>query len=258
MARHLPLLDAPLASDGGLAADAAPEASTHPTPPWSLGAEAERREAHAVDGGELLLVGDLAKAAGKTVRAIHLYEEVGLLRPSARSKGRYRLYERGALGRLRWIGKMSDLGLSLAQIQELVRGWEASPSAPFAMAGVRATYTAKLDETRQQIARLRELERELVESLAYLDSCTPCDPHEELHACAACTKHSEEQPELIAGVHAPRPPAPPTPFAHQDSDPPSTTLAGLDVRAAGSARSALSAHTARTARTARTAPSKDA
>lgn len=220
MARHLPLLH-PDAVDLVVAPRARAHAAGHTGEQGEAGRP--ERDDEALDGerrdaGELLLVGDLAKAAGKTVRAIHLYEEVGLLRPSARSKGRYRLYDKGALARLRWIAKMSDLGLSLAQIQELVRSWEESPSAPFAMAGVRATYHAKLDETRQQIARLRQLERELVESLAYLDSCTPCDPREELHACAACTKHSDEQPELVAGVRAPQPPSP-SPSAHRTHRP---------------------------------------
>src|SRR6476646_10222455 len=72
------------------------------------------------DGERLLQVGDIAKATGKTVRAIHHYEEVGLLRPHARSKGRYRLYDQAALHRVRWIGKLHDLGLSLAQIQDMV------------------------------------------------------------------------------------------------------------------------------------------
>src|ERR1041384_2231185 len=66
---------------------------------------------------QLLQVGDLARASGKTVRAIHHYEEVGLLKPHARSKGRYRLYDQAAVTRVRWIGKLHDLGLSLSQIQ---------------------------------------------------------------------------------------------------------------------------------------------
>ncbi|MBX3252474.1 MAG: MerR family DNA-binding transcriptional regulator, partial [Myxococcales bacterium] len=37
-------------------------------------------------------MGDLAREAGKTVRAIHLYEQMELLKPAGRSKGRYRLY----------------------------------------------------------------------------------------------------------------------------------------------------------------------
>ena len=40
------------------------------------------------NGDKLLQVGDLAKASGKTVRAIHHNEELGLLQPHARSKGR--------------------------------------------------------------------------------------------------------------------------------------------------------------------------
>src|SRR5262249_51264562 len=123
------------------------------------------------DGERLLQVGDIAKASGKTVRAIHHYEEVGLLRPHARSKGRYRLYGKQAVNRVRWIGKLHDLGLSLSQIQDMVKTWEEAPSAPDAMGRVRALYTRKLAETRAQIENLRSLERELVASLDYLDTC---------------------------------------------------------------------------------------
>ena len=41
----------------------------------------------------LLRVGDLARQTGKTVRAIHLYEELGLLAPATRSSGGFRLYD---------------------------------------------------------------------------------------------------------------------------------------------------------------------
>src|SRR6476646_6344423 len=107
------------------------------------------------DSGERLLqVGDIAKVSGKTVRAIHHYEEIGLLQPHARSKGRYRLYDQQALQRVRWIDKLHALGLSLNQIQELVEEWEKSPSAPGAMAGMRGMFQQKLEETRAQITRL--------------------------------------------------------------------------------------------------------
>src|SRR5215208_2061109 len=124
---------------------------------------------------KLLQVGDIAKAAGKTVRAIHHYEEVGLLRPHARSKGRYRLYDEAALVRIRWIGKLHDLGLSLPEIQGIIRAWETSPSAPGAMARMREIYQEKLEETRAQLAHLASLERELVASIEYLDTCETCD-----------------------------------------------------------------------------------
>src|SRR5690348_10503698 len=66
-----------------------------------------------VEAGDLMQIGDLARESGKTVRAIHLYEELNLLHPAARSKGRYRLYAPEALTRIRWIGKLQDMGFSL-------------------------------------------------------------------------------------------------------------------------------------------------
>lgn len=156
------------------------------------------------NGEKLLQVGDLARASGKTVRAIHHYEEVGLLKPHARSKGRYRLYDQAALTRLRWIGKLHDLGMSLAQIQQMVQVWEDSPSAPGAMGKIRSIYLQKLEETRAQIAHLAALERELDASIHYLDTCdTRCDPAELVRACTNCNVHDKAQhePELVAGIH---------------------------------------------------------
>ena len=41
---------------------------------------------------KLLRIGDLAEKTGKTKRALRLYEEMGLLVPSERSSGGFRLY----------------------------------------------------------------------------------------------------------------------------------------------------------------------
>ncbi|MBK8252229.1 MAG: MerR family transcriptional regulator [Polyangiaceae bacterium] len=155
------------------------------------------------DEDKLLQVGDVAKVSGKTVRAIHHYEELGLLQPHARSKGRYRLYDTGAVARVRWINKMHDLGLSLPQIQEIVRAWESASSAPSAMAKIRSTYQRKLEETRAQIAHMQSLERELQASIRYLDTCDACDPAEIVQACSSCHVHEseEKQPDLVAGIH---------------------------------------------------------
>ena len=53
----------------------------------------------------LLKVGELAKRTGKTVRAVHLYEELGLLAPAVRSKGGFRLYHDQAVTRIEWISQ---------------------------------------------------------------------------------------------------------------------------------------------------------
>lgn len=163
----------------------------------------------------LMQVGDLARETGKTVRAIHLYEELELLKPMGRSKGRYRLYGADALVRIRWIGKLQELGFSLTDIKAIVKEVEAEgrkSSAPVAMVKVREVYKAKLDATRAQIERLRALEREIEASLDYLDTCeSACEHDRLLHACplhssprergAPCNHHDTalEVPDLVAG-----------------------------------------------------------
>lgn len=164
-----------------------------------------------------LQVGDLAKAAGKTVRAIHHYEELGLLKPDARSKGRFRLYDEGAVARVRWIGKLCDLGMSLPEIQKVLEVWETAHAPAEGMAGVRSVYRGRLDAIRTQIERLQELEQELEASIAYLDTCDSCSPQlpelgsaglEPVPAepkpgvvCRACElREREAEPDLVAGI----------------------------------------------------------
>ncbi|MDB4940933.1 MAG: Mercuric resistance operon regulatory protein [Labilithrix sp.] len=175
------------------------------TIPLSIPASAPALDADALRDDETLMqVGDLARVAGKTVRALHLYEEMDLLKPAGRSKGRYRLYGPEALVRIRWIQKLQDLGFSLTHIKDIVKDVEqhgSASSASKAMGGVRDVYAKKLDETRAQIARLQALEGEIQASLEYLEACASlCDKGKLLPACQCCDHHSgQEVPDLVAG-----------------------------------------------------------
>jgi len=153
---------------------------------------------------ELMQIGDLAREAGKTIRAIHLYEELGLLTPAARSKGRFRLYGAESLVRIRWIGKLQEMGFSLGDIQTIVREGEGAAGAPDAMKRVREAYARQLEQTREQRRRLEALEHELAASLQYLDTCDVCDPQRLLSACECCDLHDKEidVPELVLGFRA--------------------------------------------------------
>jgi MerR family transcriptional regulator, copper efflux regulator len=179
-----------------------------PPPPESSGSVLVEREQTGQSSNanevELLQVGDLARETGKTVRAIHLYEELGLLKPAARSKGRYRLYTADGLVRIRWIGKLQEMGFSLTDIQQIVRDWEGGGTAPNAMRKMREVYAKKLEETRSHLDRLKALEREIESSILYLDTCDVCDPERLLGFCKACDLHSCEShvPELVAGFRA--------------------------------------------------------
>ncbi len=150
-----------------------------------------------------LKVGELAKRAGKTVRALHLYEELGLLQPSVRSQGGFRLYEEAALERVQWISKLQEVGFSLSEIRRAARSLEAQgrESAPAAMAEVRGIFRERLDETRRNIARLKSLEGELQASLQYLQACRGCSTTTRLPACTTCEHRGEDEavPGLVAG-----------------------------------------------------------
>ncbi len=153
--------------------------------------------------GRLMRVGQLAKATGKTVRTMHLYEELGLLRPVERSLGGFRLYAPEAKERISWICKLQSMGFALGEIQEFLRNWEASASAPAAMERVRAVFTQKLEETRSTLERLQELERDLSQSLTYLETCRTCAPSHLHQDCQCCSVHPEDTPAppLVAGIH---------------------------------------------------------
>lgn len=64
----------------------------------------------------LLKVGELATRSGLTVRALHHFDEIGLLKPSVRSDAGYRLYNRDDVARLHGIQALRHLGLPLKEI----------------------------------------------------------------------------------------------------------------------------------------------
>ncbi len=69
----------------------------------------------------LLRIQEVAAELGLTTRAIRYYEELGLLRPAARSEGSYRLYDADDVERLAFIkGLRDDAGFSLAEIGQLL------------------------------------------------------------------------------------------------------------------------------------------
>src|SRR6476619_1518443 len=74
----------------------------------------------------LLRIQRVAADVGLTTRSIRYYEELGLLKPAARSEGSYRLYDDDDLERLRFIkGLRDDAGFSLAEIGQLLEDEEA-------------------------------------------------------------------------------------------------------------------------------------
>lgn len=67
--------------------------------------------------------GEIAKKAGVTQKAVRLYDEKGLLKPSDYSEGNYRLYDKEALQVLEKIVALKQIGFSLEEIRDnLIKG----------------------------------------------------------------------------------------------------------------------------------------
>jgi len=97
-----------------------------------------------------LKIGELAARSGLTVRALHHYDSIGLLTPSARADSGYRLYSRDDVARLHQIQALRKFGMSLADIATFL----ASPDAPFA--GIVAQQIEALNRQITQATALRE------------------------------------------------------------------------------------------------------
>ena len=152
---------------------------------------------------KFLRVGELARAVGKSVRAVHLYEELGLLRPVSRTAGGFRLFTSDAVDRINWITKLQAIGFSLSEIQGFVRDFENAESGRSAAARVRDVFQEKLSQIRNSLAQLRVIENDIVEALEYLESCESCAPIYSPGECRRCDHQGHERgvaPELFAGL----------------------------------------------------------
>lgn len=67
---------------------------------------------------EALRVGELARRTGLTIRTLHHYDEIGLLKPSLHSGARYRLYTASDVARLQQVMSLRQLGFSLSEARD--------------------------------------------------------------------------------------------------------------------------------------------
>jgi MerR family transcriptional regulator, copper efflux regulator len=70
--------------------------------------------------GGLVQIGEVAERTGLSLRTIRYYEEVGIVVPSARSQGGFRLYTDTDVARLEVVKRMKPLGFSLDQTRDLL------------------------------------------------------------------------------------------------------------------------------------------
>ena len=97
-------------------------------------------------------VGAVAELTGLTVRALHHYDHIGLLKPSHRSPSGHRLYTGDDVARLYRICLLRRLGFALARIGDILDDpqWQ-----------LRDAVACHLDDTRRRVAVATSLQSRL-------------------------------------------------------------------------------------------------
>lgn len=117
-------------------------------------------------------IGELARRTGATAKTIRYYESLGLLGDAARSEGGYRVYGEVDAARVRFNRSAKALGLSLAEIKEVVE-LQAHGTRPCGHVG--QMLETKLAELDRRIAQLVGFRDELRAYKAQVDA-QPVDP----------------------------------------------------------------------------------
>ncbi|MFC3079124.1 MerR family transcriptional regulator [Phenylobacterium terrae] len=132
-------------------------------------------------------VSELARLSGVSVRTLHHYDAVGLLRPACVGRNGYRYYGREELLRLQQILFHRELGLPLAQIAQVLDAPGFDRAA--ALRAHRQTLAA-------EAARYRRLVRTIDQTLAALEGETDMD-EKDLYRGFAPEKQAEYEDWLV-------------------------------------------------------------
>jgi MerR family copper efflux transcriptional regulator len=128
----------------------------------------------APSGGHLQ-IGAVAERTELSIRTLRHYEEVGLVVPSARTVGGFRLYTEADVDRLRTIRRMKPLGFTLDEMRQLLTSLDvlADPDAAPVARSAAATFLAECharaaqscEQLRKQLAYAEEFKDLLAERI---------------------------------------------------------------------------------------------
>lgn len=121
-------------------------------------------------------VGVVAERLGLSIRTLHHWDETGLVVPSARTAGGFRLYTEDDIARLITVRRMKPLGFTLDEMKGLLSALatlERADAEPDEQAAARGYVTdchdrarARCDELRRTLSWAEEF-RDLLAGLSY-------------------------------------------------------------------------------------------
>ncbi|MBA4013279.1 MAG: Cu(I)-responsive transcriptional regulator [Phenylobacterium sp.] len=143
-------------------------------------------------------IGQASKASGVSTKMIRYYDEIGLVRPSARTDANYREYDEREINELRFIRRARSLGFSMPEITQLLSLWRDRGRPSREVKAIADRHLADLD------ARIAEMQA-MADTLRHLSHCCAGDDRPDCPILADLTQGalpSEPRPKARrAHVH---------------------------------------------------------
>lgn len=140
---------------------------------------------------KLFKIGEIAKQAGVTLRTLRYYDELGLITPTSRTSGNFRLFEENSISIVKLITNLKNLGFSLEEIKELLN----SPNSPkenniSVLNHTKKILLAEKEKVNENLIKYQKLFEEINSSLETIDKCFECKKEKEPDApCQENCKH---------------------------------------------------------------------
>jgi DNA-binding transcriptional MerR regulator len=115
-----------------------------------------------------LKIGEVASRSGLTVKTIRFYCDQGLIRPSGRSEGGYRLFGADVFAELALIRTLKGMEIPLQDVQGIL---ESRRSGVCTCTALQSRIRAKAGEIGQKIEALHSLQTELLTMLEGWKNC---------------------------------------------------------------------------------------
>lgn len=106
-------------------------------------------------------IGEVAESVGLSLRTIRYYEEIGLVAPSGRTEGGFRLYTDSDVDRLRLVKALKPVGMSLETMGDLLEAADRAAGSPEDRSDAESRLEAVLAVAKE---RCDQLEERLVEA----------------------------------------------------------------------------------------------
>lgn len=123
---------------------------------WKGGAVAQAQDQDM----DTMQIGEVAERTQLSLRTIRHYDQVGLVPPSARSEGGFRLYTEADVERLNHVRRITPLGFSLEETAEILTLLEAEGPTE-----ATAGYLERARAAREKMARKLRQADELIDAL---------------------------------------------------------------------------------------------